>query len=62
MTTWILLILLFAPDGDRPSSTVEREFPTEALCRQEQAHLVKQALPAGAGGRLIVSCEPRVKG
>lgn len=57
--TWLLVILLYAPGAEFPSSVVHREFPTAALCVQEQEHLIRQALPSGMGGRIIVYCEEK---
>lgn len=57
--TWLLVIKLFVGDTDTPTTVLQREFPTEALCRAERDHLAAQALPAGTTGRIVLSCEPR---
>lgn len=62
MTIWVLVILLYVGDGRVADPPVEREFPTEALCEAEREHLRRQAVPAGVSGRVVVSCQPRVKG
>jgi hypothetical protein len=37
MTAWMLVIKLFVGDADTATTVLQREFPTEALCRQEAA-------------------------
>ena len=56
--TWLLIILLYAPDQEQPIRVV-RAFETKAQCWTEANHLSSQALPAGLQGRIVVACEPR---
>ena len=59
MSTWLLVILLYAPDSES-ATRVERSFPTWELCRAERDHLASQALPAGVAGRIVTWCESRL--